>query len=63
MPIYTGTTQYDGHEALGVFINPNNSEEWSNKPYNAEQRQAVKDHRTKVELINYMGGKLSLIHI
>jgi hypothetical protein len=31
--------------------------EWSNKPYNAEQR---KIHRTRVELLDYMGGKFSL---
>ena len=60
MAIYTGRSEKDGHEALGVFINPNNSNEWSNKPYNKEQRQIVKDHRTYRELIEYMDGKYSL---
>jgi len=62
MPIYTGKSAdgSDMHEALGVFINPDNENEWSNKPYNKEQRQQVKDHRTKVELLEYMNGRFSL---
>lgn len=62
MPIYTGKSAdgSDMHEALGVFINPNNPDEWSSEPYNKEQRQQVKDHRTYVELIEYMNGKYCL---
>jgi hypothetical protein len=62
MPIYTGKSAdgSDMHEALGVFTNPNNPDEWSNKPYNKEQRQIAKDHRTYVELIGYMNGKYTL---
>jgi hypothetical protein len=50
----------DAHIPLGVFINPNNPNEWSSKPYNKEQRQCVKDHRTYLELMDYMNGKYSL---
>lgn len=41
---FTGSTA-DGRDirpAMGVFINPNNPDEWSTAPYNAEQRNYVK---------------------
>lgn len=62
MPIYTGKTAdgSDMHETLGVFINPNNKNEWSTTPYNKEQRQIVKDHRTKLEVLEYMSGRFTL---
>ena len=62
MPIYTGRSSNgsDAHEAFGVFTNPDNENEWSSKPYNKEQRQQVKDHRTKNELLDYMDGKFTL---
>lgn len=62
MPIYTGKSAdgSDMHEALGVFINPNNPNEWRSEPYNKEQRQQVKDHRTYVELLEYMNGRYCL---
>lgn len=60
MPIYTGKTAdgSDMHNALGLFINPENEDEWSNIPYNKEQRQIVKNHRTYVEVVEYMSKKL-----
>lgn len=54
MPIYTGKS------AFGMFTNPDNADEWSRKPYNKEQRQIDKDHRTYLELMEYMDGKYSL---
>lgn len=57
--IYTGKTAdgSDMHETLGMFINPDNENEWSNQPYNKEQRQEVKNHRTYTEVIEYMSKK------
>jgi hypothetical protein len=62
MPIYTGKTAdgSDIHNALGVFTNPDNPDEWSSKPYNKEQRQQAKDHRTYVEVIEHMAGRYCL---
>jgi hypothetical protein len=40
MTFYIGSSKdgSDMHEHLGVYINPNNPDEWSNMPYNSEQR-------------------------
>ncbi len=62
MPIYTGKSRDDSdmQESLDMFINPDNKNKWSNKAYNKEQRQIAKDHKTYLELMDYMNGKYTL---
>lgn len=42
----TITEDFGGSEVCGMFINPHNENQWSNKPYNKEQRLAssIYDH-------------------
>ena len=58
MPIYTGKSAdgSDMREAEGVYINPNNPDEWSNQMY----PEQAKEHRTYLEVFNYMDGKYTL---
>ena len=62
MPIYYGKTEdgSDAREPFGVFINPENENEWSNKPYNKQQAQELKDHNTYWDLRNYCNGRFTL---
>lgn len=67
MPFFTGSSS-DGSDARrvwGVFVNPNNDNEWSTEPYNEEQKAFVREdnrqYRLKMSVVNYMKeNKLSL---
>jgi hypothetical protein len=57
MPFYTGSTAdgSDAHEVQGMYINPNNHDEWSNVPY-----ENSKDNRIWNRIREYMSGKYCL---
>ena len=64
MPIYTGSTPdgSDMKEFEGVYINPENDNEWSSKPYPKqktypEQRRSMNKYN---RLMDYMNGKYNL---
>lgn len=58
MPIYTGKTEdgSDIEEVAGLYVNPDNENEWSNTPYLAQKRPISMYN----EVIDYMSGKYSL---
>jgi len=58
MPLYTGSSPdgSDMREVDGVYLNPDNENEWSSMPY-PKQRKAI---ALKNELLDYMNGKYSL---
>ena len=61
MPIYTGTgvlgdRDFYMEEAEGVYVNPDNENEWSSRPYPSQ----AKFIRTKTEVLDYMSGKYTL---
>lgn len=60
MPFYTGRTA-DGSDIRevegGVYVNPNNPDEWSSKAYPGKQRR---DQSTYDEVIEYMNGRYTL---
>jgi hypothetical protein len=58
MPIYTGKSA-DGSDMRlveGVYVNPDNDNEWSSEPY-PKQRKAI---NTKNEVLDYMNGRYCL---
>lgn len=58
MPSYTGKTAdgSDMKEFEGVYVNPDNSNEWSSTPY-PSQRRAINIQNT---LLDYMSGRYTL---
>lgn len=61
MPFYTGkgspgSDDFEMEEFEGVYINPDNEDEFSSEPYPSQ----VKAMRDKKELLEYMGDKYSL---
>jgi len=58
MPFYKGKSKdgSDMEEVEGVYVNPNNENEWSSEPYR-EQRKLIK---IKNELLDYMNGRYTL---
>lgn len=58
MPFYTGKSAdgSDMREFEGVYLNPDNPNEWSSTPYSAQQIQM----NIKSEVLKYMDGKFSL---
>ncbi len=58
MPIYTGKSAdgSDAHLVEGVYVNPDNENEWSSKPYPKQQTII----RTKDAVLDYMDGKYTL---
>ena len=58
MPIYTGSTAdgSDMKEAEGMFINPDNDDEWSSRPYPSQQKIIS----IKEELLDYQNGRYTL---
>jgi hypothetical protein len=54
MPIYTGTTA-DGSDmklAEGVYVNPDNENEWSSEMYPSQKKEANQKER----VMDYMNG-------
>lgn len=58
MPLYTGKSAdgSDMTEFEGLYINPNNENEWSNTPYPSQ----LPDIRTKNEVLDYMNTRYTL---
>lgn len=58
MPIYTGCSDdgSDMQEVEGMYINPKNNGEWSNKPY----PEQIRFMNIQKELDSYMDGKFCL---
>ena len=58
MPMYTGCSSdgSDMKEVEGMYINPNNPNEWSNRPYPEQQRLINMQN----ELYSYMDGMFCL---
>lgn len=61
---FTGSSE-DGSDMKrfrGVYVNPNNPNEWSNKPYPSQLKQIKaqeKRQRLYDKLIDYMNGRFS----
>lgn len=58
MPFYTGKSA-DGSDAMeveGVYINPNNPNEWSGNPY----PQQIKEWRMYWQVRDYMNSRFTL---
>lgn len=59
MAFYTGSSA-DGRDmrpAEGMYVNPNNDNEWSSEPYPGEQKEFSKRYR---KLVNHINGKRSI---
>mgnify|MGYP003511826203 CR=1 FL=1 len=58
MPFYTGKSAdgSDMKEFEGMFVNPDNDQEWSNTPYHSQQKQI----NVKNEVLDYMNGRFTL---
>jgi len=58
MPIYTGriTDGSDMKEVEGMHVNPDNPDEWSNKPYPSQIKWISRNKR----IIDHMNGKYCL---
>lgn len=58
MPIYSGKTAdgSDMEEIEGMYINPDNPDEWSSVPYPSQAKQI----RIKNEVLEYMNGRYTL---
>lgn len=58
MPFYTGKTEdgSDMQEVQGAYVNPDNPNEWSNKPYKAQ----IKDMAMYDQVLDYCNGRYSL---
>ncbi len=58
MPFYTGKSRdgSDMEEVEGMYVNPNNPDEWSSVPY-PEQAKLI---RIKNEVLEYMNGRFTL---
>jgi hypothetical protein len=62
MEFYHGSSA-DGSDirpSLGVFINPNNENEWSTAPYNKEQNLRLKEYNDWEQIYNQLDGKTLL---
>jgi len=58
MLFYTGKSEdgSDMKEFEGMYVNPNNNEEWSNTPYPTQQIHLNVNN----EVLDYMNGKFTL---
>jgi hypothetical protein len=58
MPIYTGSTAdgSDMKEYNGMYLNPDNENEWQSVPYPIQMKQI----RLQNELMDYMNGRYCL---
>ena len=58
MPFYTGKSEdgSDMQEVPGVYVNPDNPNEWSSYPYPSQ----IRELRLLQEIMDYMNGKYSL---
>ncbi len=58
MPFYTGKSEdgSDMQEVPGVYVNPDNPNEWGSHPYPSQ----IRELRLLQEIMDYMNGKYSL---
>lgn len=61
MPIYQGKgvpdePGFEMKEFRGMFVNPDNPDEWSSKPYPSQ----IKDNNIYNDVMDYMNGRFTL---
>jgi hypothetical protein len=52
---YPSGSDFSWRPAIGMFIDPNDPNQWCSAPYNDEQRKYVKDHNYHWDLMNKIG--------
>lgn len=53
----------DAREFHGMFINPENEDEWSSEPYTLEQKRGYDDHERFWDIMNFYGNSKSIEEI